>query len=381
MSSKKNYQVCTKTIMDTTDPNIVFDENGISDYYHNFQDNIAPNWHTDERGEKELMLIAEKIKKEGQGKDFDCIMGLSGGLDSSYALYIAKEKMGLRPLIFHVDAGWNTQQAVSNIEKLVNGLNLDLYTEVINWEEMKDLQVAFLKSQIADQDFPQDTAFFSSLYKFARKNKIKYVLTGANFSTECCREPEDWGAYPGIDITLIKDIHHRFGSRPLKTFPIVDIMTYKLYYKYIIGMEIVKPLNLVPYIKKDAENELNEKFGWEKFQHKHHESRFTRFYEDYWMPKKFGFEKRRAHFSSLILTGQMTRDEALVRISRPEMDEQFLKQEFEYVANKLDLKIEELQAIFEGENKTYRDYKNKRSLIGLGAKTMKVLGLERRLFR
>ena len=379
--NQRPYQICTKTIMDTSDPNIIFDENGISDYYHNFQNSILPNWHTDESGLKELTEIAEKIKKEGVGKGFDCIIGMSGGLDSSYVTYIAKKSLGLRPLIFHVDAGWNTQQAVGNIEKLIDGLGLDLFTEVINWEEMKDLQVAYFKSQVANIDDPQDIAFFSTLYKFAKKNKIKYVLTGGNFSTECCREPEEWGAYPGIDKRLIEDIHSSFGKKPLKTYPIVDILMYKLYYKYILRMQIIKPLNYIPYIKKDVEELLEEKFGWQKFQHKHHESRFTRFYEDFWMPKKFGYDKRRAHFSSLILTNQMTREEALKRIAKPEMDEQFLKQEFEYVANKLDLTVEELQTIFEGKNKTYRDYKNKKFIIDLGAKVMRFLGLEKRLFR
>ena len=379
--SKKTYRICANCIMDTTDPNIHFDERGWCDYCQNFHSNIKPNWHPDENGENELIKIAEKTKKEGKGKDFDCIIGLSGGLDSSYTAYIVKEIMGLRPLLLHVDAGWNTDKAVGNIEKLVNELGLELYTEVINWEEMKDLQVAMLRAQIADQDIPQDTAFFSALYKFSRKYKIKYVLTGGNFSTECCREPDEWGAYPGIDKTLINDIHSKFGRIPLETFPIVDIMVYKLYYKYVLGMEVIKPLNFVPYIKKDAEAKLEELFGWEKFQHKHHESRFTRFYEDYWMPRKFGYEKRRAHFSSLIMTGQMTRDEALQRISEPEMDSHFLEREFEYVANKLDLTVEELQKIFEGENKTYKDYKNKRFLIGIGANVMQRLGLERRLFR
>lgn len=367
--------------MDTSDPSIVFDSEGVSDYYHNYQQNIVPNWYTDERGFHELMRTADSIRREGKGKDFDCIMGLSGGLDSSYAAYIAKEIMGLRPLIFHVDAGWNTQQAVSNIEKIINGLGLDLYTEVVNWEEMKDLQKAFLKAQISDQDLPQDAAFFSGLYKFAHKQRLKYVVTGANYSTECCREPEEWGGYPGIDVTLFRDIHKQFGSIPLKSFPLVDILQYKLLYRYVYGMRVFKPLNLVPYLKLQAEQLLREKFGWESFKHKHHESRFTRFYEDYWMPLKFGYEKRRAHFSSLILTGQMTRDEALHRISKPEMDEQFLLQEFEYVANKLDLTVKELREIFAGRNKTYRDYRNKKLLIGLGARAMTFLGLEKRLFR
>lgn len=377
----RNYQICTKTIMDTSDPTIVFNSKGESDYYTNYIETIVPNWHTDEKGYADLMNEAEKIKKDGKNRDFDCIMGLSGGLDSSYALYVAKEIMGLKPLIFHVDAGWNTDKAVGNIEKLINGLNLDLYTEVINWEEMKDLQVAFLKSQIADQDLPQDYAFFSGLYKFAKKNKIKYVLTGGNYSTECCREPEEWGGFPGIDVTLVQDIHSKFGKRLLKTFPLVDILSYKLYYRYVLGMKVFKPLNLVPYNKKEVEQFLFEKYGWESFQHKHHESRFTRFYEDFWLPRKFGYEKRRAHFSSLILTGQMTREEALERISKPEMSEEFLNKEFEYVAHKLDLTTAELQAIFDAPNKTYKDYKNKMGIIKLGSKVMQKLGLEKRLYR
>jgi len=367
--------------MDTSDPNIRFDQQGVCEYCANFNSEIKPNWDTGARGQSELMALAEKIKEHGKGKDFDCIIGLSGGLDSSYAAYIAKTVMGLRPLLFHVDAGWNTDQAVGNIERLVDGLGLDLYTDVINWEEMKDLQVAFLRSQISDQDLPQDAAFFSSLYKFARQHKIKYVLTGANYSTECCREPEEWGGYPGIDKTLFGDIHGQFGKRALKSFPLVDIMTYKIYYQRILGMQIVKPLNLVPYVKADAEATLERLFGWKRFKHKHHESRFTRFYEDYWMPRKFGYEKRRAHFSSLIMTGQLTREAALERIAKPEMDENFLKSEFEYVAHKLDLTVPELQGIFEGQNKTFRDYKNKRFLIGIGARVLSAIGLERRLFR
>ncbi|HGY2035316.1 TPA: N-acetyl sugar amidotransferase [Pseudomonas aeruginosa] len=379
--SNHSYKICTRCIMDTSDPHIHFDQQGVCEYCQNFDEAIKPNWHTDKHGEAELKRLAEVIKRDGKGRDFDCIIGLSGGLDSSYVSYVAKEKMGLRPLLFHVDAGWNTDQAVGNIEKLVDGLGLDLYTEVINWEEMKDLQVAFLKSQISDQDLPQDAAFFSALYKFARAHKIKYVLTGRNFSTECCREPEEWGGYPGIDKRLFKDIHKRFGTRTLKTFPIVDILAYKIYYRYVLGMQVIRPLNLLPYVKKDAEETLQRLYGWQSFQHKHHESRFTRFYEDYWLPRKFGYEKRRAHFSSLIMTGQMTREEALERISKPEMDENFLHSEFEYVANKLDLSIEDLQFIFDGENKTFHDYKNKHFMIGLGARIMNTLGLERRLFR
>lgn len=367
--------------MDTSDSTISFDERGWCAYCNNYFNTILKNWHTDAYGEQKLFDTAKNIKREGQGKDFDCIIGLSGGLDSSYLTYIVKEKLGLRPLLFHVDAGWNTDQAVGNIEKLVDGLCLDLYTEVIDWEEIKSLQVALLKSQIPHQDIAQDTAFFSTLYKFAKKNKIKYVLTGGNYSTECIREPEEWGAYPGCDKTLILDIYTKFGKIPLKTFPIIDVFTSKIYYKYFLGMQVIKPLDLIPYIKKDAEALLETRFGWKKFQHKHHESRFTRFFEDYWLPRKFGFDRRRAHFSSLILTGQMTRKEALMRIATPELDEHFLVSEFEYIAHKLDLTVAELRAIFNGKNKSSNDYKSKRALIEIASRAMTLLGLEKRLYK
>lgn len=367
--------------MDTSDPNIVFNEKGESDYYVNFKEKIEPSWRTGTDGFNKLMEISREIKRSAPNQDFDCIIGLSGGLDSSYLAYIAKEVMGLNPLLFHVDAGWNTDKAVGNIEKLCNGLNLELFTEVINWNEMKDLQLAFLKSQIADQDLPQDYAFFSALYKFARKHKIKHVLTGSNYSTECCREPEEWGGFPGIDTTLVNDIYKKYGNNKLKTFPLVDIVKYRILYRYLYGMKVYKPLNFVEYKKSKAEELLMKKFEWEPFQHKHHESRFTRFYEDFWLPRKFGFDKRRAHFSSLILTGQMTREEALERISKPELSEEFLMKEFEYVADKLELSKEELQNIFQGENKTFNDYRSKIRFLKMGAKFTQLVGLEKRLFR
>ena len=380
--AKRPYQICTNCIMDTSDSDIRFDERGRCDYCTNFEATIRPNWYTGTMGRQSLEATADIIRADGVGHDFDCIIGLSGGLDSSYAAYVTKEKMGLRPLLFHVDAGWNTDQAVGNIEKLVDGLGLDLYTDVVNWQAVKRMQVAFLRAGIPDQDLVQDAAFFSGLYRFARQYKIKHVITGSNFSTECCREPEAWGGYLGIDKTLFRDIWARYGDgQPNAEFPLVDILVYKIWYQKFLGVKMHHPLNLVPYVKKDAEDELERRFGWQRFQHKHHESRFTRFYEDYWLPRRFGFEKRRAHFSSLIMTGQMSREQALDRISRPEMGEHFLKQEFEYVAHKLGLTVDELQALFDMPKKTYRDYKNKRHLISLGSIILRKLGLEKRYFR
>lgn len=377
-----SYQICTSCIMDTSDSKITFDDSGVCEYCENFRSVIRPSWQVGEGGGAALAKLSDVIKRSGAGKDFDCVIGLSGGLDSSYAAYVAVKVMGLRPLLFHVDAGWNTDQAVGNIEKLVDGLGLDLYTDVVNWESVKRTQLAFLGSGIPDQDLVQDAAFFSSLYKFARNYQVRHVITGSNYSTECCREPEEWGGYLGIDKTLFDDIWINCGDGGRNDdFPIIDILVYKLWYQKVLGMKVHHPLNLVPYVKKEAEDELESLFGWQRFKHKHHESRFTRFYEDYWLPRRFGYQKRRAHFSSLIMTGQMTRDAALERISHSEMDEHFLKQEFEYVAHKLGLTVEELQQLFDQPKKTYRDYKNKRDKIVFAANLMRKLRMEKRYFR
>ena len=365
--------------MDTSDSNIYFDERGWCDYCNNFHTTIVPNWHPDDIGQKYLSEIVEKIKSDGKGRDHDCLIGISGGVDSSYVAYLAKQ-YGLRPLLFHVDAGWNSQQAVNNIEKLVDGLGFDLHTEVINWLEMQDLQLAFFRAQVPHIDKPQDHAFFASMYNFAAKNGFKYILTGANYSTECVREPLQWH-YHASDLRQLKDIHKKFGSRKLKTFPLCDIFTYKLFYRYVKGVRVIKPLDCVPFIKEDAMQELVDKFAWQKYAHKHHESRFTRFYEGYWLPTKFGFDKRRAHFSSLILTGQLSRQEALEKIAIKACDPETVAQDFEYIATKLGLSVEELKALEKGKNKSYKDYKSAMPLIELGTKVLRLLGIQKAIIR
>ncbi|MGQ0684326.1 N-acetyl sugar amidotransferase [Bradyrhizobium sp.] len=379
-TSKRAYQICTNCIMDTSDSNITFDGRGWCDYCNNYHQNILPNWHTDERGQREIQAVAEMIRKEGKHRDHDCIIGVSGGIDSSYVALLAKEKLGLRPLIFHVDAGWNSQQSVNNIEKLVDSLGLDLHTEVIDWREMRDLQLAFFKAQVPHLDTPQDHAFFAGLYNFAARSGFKYVITGANYSTECVREPLEWH-YHATDLRQLKDIHRQFGTRALKTFPLTDIFTHKLYYRLVKGMRIIKPLNNFPYFKEAAMQELADRFGWQRYAHKHYESRFTRFYEGYWLPVKFGYDKRRAHFSSLVLTGQMTRDDALLRIAKPAYDADTVAHEFEYVATKLDLAVAELQELMKGPNKSYRDYKSSMPLIELGTRVLRGLGVQKMIVR
>lgn len=374
------YRICANCIMDTSDSNITFDARGWCDYCNNYHEHILPNWHPDERGEAEILRQVEQIKRDGRGKDHDCLIGMSGGVDSSYVAYVAKERFGLRPLIFHVDAGWNSQQAVNNIEKIVDGLSLDLHTEVVDWREMRDLQLAFFKAQVPHVDTPQDHAFFAGLYNFAAKNGFKYILTGANYSTECVREPLEWH-YHASDLRQLKDIHRRFGARELKTFPLAGIFKFKLYYRFVKGVRVVKPLNHIAFHKEQAMDELVEKFGWQKYAHKHYESRFTRFYEGYWLPTKFGYDKRRAHFSSLILTGQLSRDEALRKIAQPAYTDESIAQDFEYVATKLDLSVDQLREIMAGANKSYRDYANSMGFIDLGTKAMRLLGLQRAIIR
>ena len=379
MTSRK-YQICTNCIMDTSDATLTFDERGWCNYCCNFHENIKPNWHPGARGIAEIAPTIDKIKREGKGREHDCLIGISGGLDSSYVTYIAKVKFGLRPLIFHCDAGWNSDIGVSNIQKIIEGLGLDLVTEVINWEEMKDLQRAFFQSQVPFVDTPQDLALFSAIYNFAAKNGFKYVITGGNNSTECVRESFEW-TYVSTDTRHVRDIHNKFGTRPLTTFPICDIFKYKFYYRWVKGVRVIKLLDSVPFIKNEATRELTDQFGWQPYPQKHYESRFTRFFESYWTPKKFGFDKRRAYLSSEILTGQLTREDALERIAKPELDEATMAQEFEYVATKLGWTVAEFQEIFNGENKTFRDYKNNLFMITLGAKVANLLGLDRRIFR
>jgi N-acetyl sugar amidotransferase len=373
---KKEKRICTKCVMDTTDSKITFDDKGVCDHCNTYYSDILPKWHTDEKGHNELLQIIDKIKKEGKGKDFDCIMGMSGGIDSSYLLYVMKEKYGLRPLVFHVDAGWNSQIAVNNIERLIDGLGSDLYTDVINWEEIKDLQLSFFKSGVSHIDVPQDHAFFATMYKFASKHKIKYILTGGNYSTECVRNPLEWMYYQSDSIQL-KDIHRKFGDKPLKTYPVTNILWHKIYLPYIKGIKLIRPLDYVPYDKEKAMQLLVDKFGYQKYPQKHFESRFTRFYESYWLPERFGYDTRKVQYSSLILTGQMTREVALEKLRLPAYDKESIHQEFEFVANKLGITIDELQSYLDAPKKTYKDYKNQDSVYSIGARVMRMLGLEK----
>lgn len=376
---KRPYQRCTRCVMDTTDSKIVFDEDGVCDHCRNFDKNIKPFWNAHEENTDELMELAAKIRKAGEGKEYDCILGLSGGADSSYLAYIAKEVMHIRPLIFVVDTGWNLNVAVENIEKIVKGLDLDMYTEVINWKEMSDLQLSFFKAQISSQDFPQDHAIFAGLYNYAVKHHIKYVLTGSNSATEFISPPVEW-LYLN-DLRMAKDIHKKYGKRPLTTFPTCGMLKYRILYRYFYGMKRIYPLDYVVYNKSEVEKMLHEKYGWMRYENKHYENVFTRFFEGYYLPHKFGFDTRKNVYSNQILAGTMKRDEALELLKKPSYDPDLMEQDKEYIAKKLGISTEEFDEIIAGENKTPLDYKNSMWLLKIGVGICKLVGIENRNIR
>ncbi len=366
--------------MDTTDSKITFNDKGVCDHCTEFYNNTLPNWDTSNKGKAELEKMITKIRKEGKNKDFDCILGMSGGADSSYLLHLAVKEFGLKPLVFHVDGGWNSELAVNNINVMIDKLNLDLMTEVINWEEMKDFQLTYFKSGLPNIDIPQDHAFVSTLYNFCEKYNIKYILNGFNLSTECVRNPMEW-IYYGTDMSQINDLRKRFASIPWNTYPFSSVLKHKVYLRYIKKVQVLKPLNYVPYIKSEAMKFLEKEYDWKPYPQKHFESRFTKFYEGYWLPKKFGYDTRKVQFSSLILTNQMKRDEALKILESPAIPEEDAEKDFQYIATKLGISNKQLKEYFDAPNKTYKNYKNQEKLFIFGAKTMKWLGLEKTIKR
>ena len=365
--------------MDTTDSKIKFDGNGMCDWCNDYYQNILPGWKSIQQNEEALKQTADRIKKAGKGKKYDCIIGLSGGVDSSYLCYVAKELMGLNPLVYVVDTGWNLKIADENIDKIVNSLGLDKYTEVVDWDEMKDLQIAFLKSQVPYQDFPQDHAIFAGLYNYAVKHRIKYVLTGANNATECIRPPMEW-VYIN-DLKFMKDIHKKFGTGKLKRFPTCGMVKYRIVYPLLYGMKRVAPLNMVEYDKENVKRFLKEKFDWTPYDNKHYEDIFTRFYEGYYLPRKFGYDKRKTYLSNLILTGEISREEALEELQKEPYPEEIAREDMAYIAEKLDMTVNEFEELMKGENKTYKDYGNSYGFIQFGTFVLRKLGIEKKQFR
>jgi len=356
MANARPYQICSQCVMDTSDPHIIFTEDGKCSHCSSFPLHAKQHWFKGNEGIEKLNRIISEIKDKNKQKKYDCIIGLSGGADSSYLAYWAAKHANLRLLAVHVDAGWNSEIAVSNIKKIVSQLNIDLITHVIDWEEMADLQRSFLNAGVANQDTPQDHAFFAALYHFANKNNIQYILSGFNFASESIL-PKGWG-HSAMDLEQIKDIHKKFGRMKLRTFPLISFFKNYIYYPYVKKMRIIFPLNYITYIKSDAIMLLNKELGWEDYGGKHCESRFTKFFQSYFLPTRFGFDKRRAHLSSLVLSGQIDRHKALKILEKPPFEEDKIHLDKEFVCRKLSVSMEEFNEFLNMPKRDFTYYKN-----------------------
>ncbi|MGE4435401.1 N-acetyl sugar amidotransferase [Achromobacter sp.] len=350
-----DYRICTRCVMDTSDPNITFDHQGVCSYCNTFDNVTSQQWFPNEEGAKRLGQRVDAIRKERAKHEYDCILGLSGGIDSSY-LALRVQELGLRPLVVHVDAGWNSELAVHNIERIVKHCNYDLHTHVIDWEVMRDLQAAYLRAGVANQDVPQDHAFFGALYHFAVKNDIRYVISGGNIATESVL-PVAWG-HNAMDAINLKAIHRKHGTKSLKSFPIINFMQYYFYYPFIKKMDVLRPLNFMPYSKSAALKYLQDTVGYRDYGRKHGESVFTRFFQNHYLPYKFGYDKRRAHLASRILSGELDRAAALAALEEPLYDPEELRQDKAYIAKKLGFSADEFEALMQPPGHHYSEYAN-----------------------
>lgn len=353
MVAKVDYQICSSCVMDTSDPEISFDANGVCNHCRKFDAVTKKNWYPNKEGYARWNAIVEQIRVAGKNKEYDCILGLSGGVDSSY-LAIKVHEWGLRPLVVHVDAGWNSELAVSNIEAIVKHCNFDLHTHVVDWEEMRDLHLAYLRAGIANQDAPQDHIFFASLYHFATKNGIRYILSGGNIATEGIF-PKSWHG-SAMDAINLKAIHRKYGTRPLRNYKTISFFEYYLWYPFVKKMRTVRPLNYMPYDKAKALEELEHTVGYKPYARKHGESQFTKLFQNYYLPMKFGFDKRRPHLSSLIVSGQMTREEALAKLAEPLYEPDELEIDISYLCKKLRISREKFEDLMTAQNHHHTDF-------------------------
>ena len=354
MEIDKEYQQCVRCIMDTSDREIVFNDKGFCNHcIEYFEEDIFYSY----KGKKtdlELEKLVAKIKADGINSDYDCMVGVSGGVDSTYVSYLSKQ-LGLRVLAFHFDNGWNSELAVKNVENIVKKLDFDFQTWVVDWDEFKDLQLSFLKSSVANAETPSDHAFLAATYRLCDKYKIKYILSGSNFATEAIL-PNSWG-YNAKDLKHLKAIHRIFGKVPFKTYPLLGFYR-EIYYTYFKKIKMIRLLNYFPYVKDDAMKVIQDKLGWVYYGGKHYESVFTRFFQAYYLPKKFNYDKRLAHLSSLICSGQISREDALIEMSKERYPKDLLEQDKDYVMKKLGLDQIDFESVLNAPPKSYKDYPN-----------------------
>jgi N-acetyl sugar amidotransferase len=344
------YQICTRCVMDTSDPEIGFDDAGVCSHCHYRDEVLMPRIPEGDEAGRQLQVLAEQIRQAGRGKPYDCVIGVSGGVDSTFVAYKVRE-LGLRPLAVHLDNGWDSELAVKNIESTLRVLGIDLHTHVLDWDEFRDLQLAFLRASTPDSEIPTDHAILALLFREARRHGLKYILSGVNARTES-HLPAAWSS-GHADWRYIHSIHRRFGTRPLRTFPHLNWREMRT---YPARFQLVDVLNYMDYVKKDALQVLERELGWKYYGGKHYESIYTRFYQGYILPRKFGFDKRRTHYSSLICAGEMTRGEALEALREEPYPAALQAEDREYVIKKLGLTPAEFEAIMALPPKTFWDY-------------------------
>ena len=354
-----SYKQCSLTVMDNiADADISFDREGICNYYHEYKKAEKEGVLKGQEGEEKIKKLADKIKADGRGKPYDCLIGLSGGVDSTYVAYLVKQ-LGLRPLAVHLDNGWNSELAVKNVENIISRLGFDLYTLVVNWEEFRDIQLSYLRASVVDIEVVSDHAIFATMYKLAREQKIGYIISGTNIVTEYIMPP-GW-LYYKMDFRNLEDIHDQYGKIKLKTYPTFDFAKY-VYYSAVLKLTPVSILNYVPYDKAQVKEIIKKELDWRDYGGKHYESIFTKFYQAYILPEKFHIDKRKAHLSTLICSGQLTREEALKELERPIYPANELSGDKEYVLKKLGLSEAEFEAIMQTPPRKHSDFKTDTNL-------------------
>lgn len=374
------YKRCSCCVMDTTDTNITFDEHGVCNRCNEYKQRIEKWWNHGKGHEEELRQLIDEIKRSGEGKPYDCILGLSGGLDSSYLLHLAVKEWGLRPFVFHVDAGWDLPVAESNISKICDKLGIELHIERMDWEDMRQMQLAFFKTGHAGLDAPQDHAFTAQVDHFSEKLGVKYILNGYNVGTEIVANPASWyeGAGQTADKTYVKDVLRKHGGYKTKNYVYTSGFRHKFWLPYVKGVKTVHLLNYVEFTKQEMIDTLVAEYGYEPYKQKHFEDELTKFLEGWWLPTRFGYDIRKAWLSSLVITGQMTRDEALEELKYPPLTEEESAELFKNVAAKLDISEEELRSYHELPKK-YLKYRNNSWAFTLGIKLYTLLGVNKRI--
>jgi N-acetyl sugar amidotransferase len=348
------YQQCSISVMDTiADPNISFDTKGICNYYYEYKKAEEEQVFKGNAGIQKLKDAVSKIKEAGRGKEYDSILGLSGGADSSYLAYLAKQQ-GLRPLVVHFDYGWNLELAVQNIENIIKQLDFNLFTIVMDWEEMKSLQRSYYRSSVLDLDVPADHMIFGALYETADKFGIKYILSGKNIVTEAVL-PSAWN-YNKFDLTNLRNIHRKFENGSLNKLPALGVWQFGKY-TAIKRIQTIELLNFVDYKKKSVKNLLSKELNWRDYGGKHYENIFTRFYQGYLLPVKFGIDKRKAHLSNLIFSGQMTREEALYELNQAPYEKSIVLNDLEYISKKLGFTVKEFINLINQPNKQHDEFR------------------------